>query len=427
MQSTCNTISAARSLAVACALGIGLACAGCSHGSGTVTTTNTTGGNSAGNNQTGNNQSGSGTTTLTPHVSPTMPGVPTGVTGDIGAGRAYVTVLQQDKTGHITGGTVVVLDLATDAIVTSISTLTASQYPPRYPTLNTGTKKLYFGLGDRVGIADVSKNTLLKTIKLPQQYETVSDVAVDPTTNRVYIACGNVGASPTVAIIDGAADTILKEVPVAQGGLYIRVNPATHRVFVGAQDYTDPSDTTPCKIYELAGDTGALISTNAYAGVLNGIALCGATNQLAVSVSPGYSQGGDLRILTPDKHVGRDTTRVITLSKGYTVHGTPFTTKVDGGVSDNIYIDAQDASGKDHLLIFSTSDLSLLQDVTIPPDYFIEAGFIQAKLIGWGSWVTEIANHTRVYENGQFIEIPEPIFSDTPQTFPVADVKIVTQ
>jgi YVTN family beta-propeller protein len=54
-------------------------------------------------------------------------------------------------------------------------------------------------------------------------------VAVNPATNRVYVA--NMG-SGTVAVIDGAADRVVATIPVGLHPAQLAVNPETNRVYV---------------------------------------------------------------------------------------------------------------------------------------------------------------------------------------------------
>jgi len=352
-------------------------------------------------------------------------GEPDGVCGDIGTNVCYVTCPLKDTSGNVQGGAIEIVDLTTATLTKSISTVTESPYPPRSPALNPVTKKLYVALGDSIGVCDVSMNTLKTKIKLPQQYETASALCVDSTANRVYAACSTVGASPTVAILDGASDTLIKEVKVAQAGQFIRVNPVTHRIFVGAQDYT-ASDSTPCQVYELAGDTGEVISNNAYAGIINGIALCGTTTQLAISVSPTYSQPGDLRVITPDKHAGRDATKGIKLPAGYTVIGLPFTTTTNG-ISANLYVDAKDASAQKHLLVFNVSDFSLIKDYKINTPGASGAGSPASIALGWVGWNKEVRAGVTTASDGRLIGLPQSSLGSTANVNYVDDVKFVTQ
>ena len=54
-------------------------------------------------------------------------------------------------------------------------------------------------------------------------------VAVNPATNRVYVA--NMG-SGTVAVVDGAVDRVVATIPVGLHPAQLAVNPETNRVYV---------------------------------------------------------------------------------------------------------------------------------------------------------------------------------------------------
>ena len=57
-------------------------------------------------------------------------------------------------------------------------------------------------------------------------------VAVNPTTNRVYVANGN---SNTVSVIDGATNTLVATVPVQSAPETLAVNPSTNRIYAGGR------------------------------------------------------------------------------------------------------------------------------------------------------------------------------------------------
>ena len=56
-----------------------------------------------------------------------------------------------------------------------------------------------------------------------------SDVATDPTTNTIYVA--NL-CSSSLAVIDGATNTVTATVPVGGSPTAVAVNPITHTVYV---------------------------------------------------------------------------------------------------------------------------------------------------------------------------------------------------
>ena len=56
-----------------------------------------------------------------------------------------------------------------------------------------------------------------------------ASVAVNPTTNRVYVTNQR---SNTVSVIDGASNAVVVTIPVGAGPLFLDVNPTTNRVYV---------------------------------------------------------------------------------------------------------------------------------------------------------------------------------------------------
>src|SRR4051812_39431964 len=99
-------------------------------------------------------------------------------------------------------------------------------------------------------------------------------VAVNPTTNRVYVA--NNGAN-TVSIIDGTNNTVLSTVPVGTQPRGVAVLPTLNRVFVANQGANSVS--------VLDGTTGALITTIAVGDQPVGVAANPNTNFVYVTNS----------------------------------------------------------------------------------------------------------------------------------------------
>ena len=61
-------------------------------------------------------------------------------------------------------------------------------------------------------------------------------VAVNPTTNRIYVA--NTGDQPaTVSVIDGATNSVIATVPVGASADGIAVNPVTNKIYVAANPF----------------------------------------------------------------------------------------------------------------------------------------------------------------------------------------------
>src|SRR5579871_2617615 len=251
------------------AFGIVLCLAGCGNGGGRTTSNGQSNGNAGNSGNSGNsgNAGNTGNTaqpfTITKATTVNLPGAPTTAISDPGTGHAYVTTHSKDAQGNGTGA-VVAINVASATIA---ATIPAPVGVPFIIAVNTRTHRLYVAFSavtDAIGVIDTTTNTLIKTIPLKQNEESLN-LAVDRATNRIYSASNTIGATPSVTIIDGATNMVVADAPIPQPGLLITVSQSTHRVFVMAQNFSTP-DATPVKIYELAGDTGQLLSTNQFAG-----------------------------------------------------------------------------------------------------------------------------------------------------------------
>ncbi|GAA2512971.1 YncE family protein [Pilimelia columellifera] len=104
---------------------------------------------------------------------------------------------------------------------------------PRGMAVNPATGKLYVTLTNQgqVAVLDARTLNLLKMITIGPVEP--AKVAVNPETNRVYVANAARRADGTsVSVIDGDTDQVIDTVPVEPYALGIAVNPVTGKVYV---------------------------------------------------------------------------------------------------------------------------------------------------------------------------------------------------
>lgn len=93
--------------------------------------------------------------------------------------------------------------------------------------INPLTSRLYVSDGQTLYVIDTQRNQLLTTINVP-----AVGVAVNLATNKIYVSDFNTN----VYSIDGASNTILKDISVPVGIENLAVNPVTNRVYVATEN-----------------------------------------------------------------------------------------------------------------------------------------------------------------------------------------------
>ena len=103
---------------------------------------------------------------------------------------------------------------------------------PVYPGINTFTKSVYVSnQSGWLSVLDEDENDIVATIQLgggPNNSEP-EGVAVDPITNRVYVA--NFEPEGSVWVVDGHTNTLVATVPVGDSPFGIAVDLLTRRVY----------------------------------------------------------------------------------------------------------------------------------------------------------------------------------------------------
>ena len=143
--------------------------------------------------------------------------------------RVYVGGAENGSCGNVE-----VFDGATHALVATIPI----GVPPifvRDIVVNQNTNRIYVGSQSGISVIDGATNTVVATI--PVNVFADGAMAVNPLTNRIYVANAALGLS----IIDGATNTILTAIPLAPLSTnQVAVNTDTSVVYVAADNTGGP-------------------------------------------------------------------------------------------------------------------------------------------------------------------------------------------
>lgn len=165
--------------------------------------------------------------------------------------------------------------------------------------VNSTTHRAYVAVDGGIAVYNTQNHALLTTIALPSNYSACYDVAVNPSTNRVYA----VDSSATY-VVDGNTNTLLQRL-AGPAGWEIAVNPTTNRVYIPDSPSYPYAD--PYLIHVLDG------ATNTWLPDIN-LGTAGSTERSHVAVNPttnrvyvAFSADDDLRVLNGSSHaeVGR--------------------------------------------------------------------------------------------------------------------------
>lgn len=156
---------------------------------------------------------------------------------------------------------------------------------PSGVAVDPASNRIYVSLGtstgDSVAVIDGTTNTVIDTISVPQAFV----IATNPTNGRVYTAGCDFGQTPVscgVTVIDGRTDTIITTLPIntpspSIGLQGIAVNPATNRIYV--------ADDNNFKVHVINGSTNTF---EAHIGINRqqflGMAADPNTNQILAAV-----------------------------------------------------------------------------------------------------------------------------------------------
>jgi YVTN family beta-propeller protein len=135
---------------------------------------------------------------------------------------------------------------------TLVTTIPVSGQPNGI-SVNPTTNRIYVTLGTAVDVIDGSTNTVVDTVQTPQG---ASFIAANIVTGRVYTAgCSSTGTCG-VTVIDGATNAVVATIPlIVRSGIVVQgiaVNPLTNRVYV-ADDFV-------YRIAEIDGNTNTVLT-----------------------------------------------------------------------------------------------------------------------------------------------------------------------
>jgi YVTN family beta-propeller protein len=130
-------------------------------------------------------------------------------------------------------GTLTVIDGSKNTVTGTISLPVSS---PFYVAVNPNTNTVYvLTHPNQVAIVDGATNTVTGSITISNIYNT-GWISVNPNTNTVYVvATHNArGGGGMLTVIDGATNTVAKQVEFGGNGFYVSVNPATNTVYAAS-------------------------------------------------------------------------------------------------------------------------------------------------------------------------------------------------
>jgi DNA-binding beta-propeller fold protein YncE len=166
------------------------------------------------------------TNTIQPSLLPTSPNSnPNYIAFDEGQQIAYVANA---------AGSINVVDVTLGTLLNTISIPSAS-FQPNGMTLDPIAQKLYITsqLTTQVFVINTISQTVSNTINLPAG-KTGNDIAVNESTNRVYIATYNVNAASTgtATVIDGLTQSIINSITVGLNPVGAVANQTLQKIYI---------------------------------------------------------------------------------------------------------------------------------------------------------------------------------------------------
>lgn len=177
--------------------------------------------------------------------------LPVNVAVDPATNRVYVTAAN----GRQGEGTVVVIDGASDAVIATIAVPVSGEGGGLDDVaVNPTTGRVYVTTRDRFGGVDVAViDGATNAIVARQGADGAVRVAVDPTTARVYVALNTPRSGPTTGallVLDGATNAVLARIGLDSQPVDVAVNPRTGRVYVATAE----------GVVVVAGTTAAIVA-----------------------------------------------------------------------------------------------------------------------------------------------------------------------
>ena len=198
--------------------------------------------------------------------------------------------------------------------------------------VNSSTHRVYAAVAGGIAVYDASTHALITTIPLPQNYTACYDVAVNPTTNRIY------AVGFRTYVIDGNSNTVVTHFDLK--GNAIAVNPASNRVYVASMVNYPYSD--PHQVHVLNGANNTWLpaivlgNSGSYASIY--LAANPTTNRLYIA----WTGDGNLRVVNGSTHA--EITRLPLANIGR-VAVNPATNRIYAGTN---YVDVAVLDGATH-------------------------------------------------------------------------------
>ncbi|MDD5530383.1 MAG: T9SS type A sorting domain-containing protein [bacterium] len=165
-------------------------------------------------------------------------GMPTEVAVNPNNNRIYV--------GHYSEDFINIIDGATDSVI-AVDSL---QYGAHSIAINLITNVVY-ALGYNLYIIDGTTNAVIDTIFAVGGEST--EVVVDATSNYIYVSGGEY--NPKVYVINAITNTLVDSIPVCESPRYMAVNPVTNRIYVAQENVYYPDSVNEFTVIDGATNT----------------------------------------------------------------------------------------------------------------------------------------------------------------------------
>lgn len=211
--------------------------------------------------------------------------------------RVYATETYYGDAGSLFHSNICVVDCQTNQITGRIQIPGCPDYEMAW---NPVADKLYLsestegGIQDQVDVLDCATNQIVARLLMNGW---TSSWAVNPTDNKVYVAC--FGAASGVAVIDGTSNQVIATVSVGGRPLWLTWNSRTNRVYCSCQESNEvvvidgasnqvvqriPAGAVPGELLYNATNDKIYCCTNARSVIV----IDGATNRIERSLSLTY-------------------------------------------------------------------------------------------------------------------------------------------
>lgn len=184
---------------------------------------------------------------------------------------------------------------------TVIGTIPVGSFP-RGVAVNPTTNRIYVAneLSDTVTVINGSDNTTVATVPVGAH---PTAVAVNPNTNRIYVTTNG-----EVSVIDGGTNSEITRIPVGGSPFDVAVNPNTNRVYVTGSPWVP-------HVSVIDGATNAVIAT--ILGPVGDLGLVGAAAGVAVNPNTNLIYVGGLFIRRVAVIDGETNTVQVTIPVGF--------------------------------------------------------------------------------------------------------------